>query len=458
MGTPGRVSAAVAALLLGLCTCLMPPASAAAPADTASRAELRALQAQMAALAQRLDRLEAVNVQLEGENAGLRAAIDQRDSQASQLQAETAQLREQAAASKADLGKLKGAEWASRIKARGDFRYRHETIWSERDVDGEAEPAADRHRDRIRARLGFDATVTEHVTGTLQLATGGDDPRGTNQTLGGTATRKSIGLDLAYADWRFAPGGNLVLGKQTYPVWRPTRSLFLDPDVNPEGGAVKFARGALFGSAFGFWVTEQYNPDPQADNSDAHIFGLQAGVKIPAFGGETVIAMKYADCGACQDHSPLYSNNANGNTTYRVGTTNVLQYDYDILDVEAQVNLSLRQLPLVFTAGFARNLAADVQYDTAYAVGAYLGRAQDPGTWELGAMYQSIDKDALFGQVVDSDFGGGLTDSQGWVLRGGYAPTKNILLNATWFINSYNKDVGTELEFDRLHLDVNYRF
>jgi hypothetical protein len=35
-----------------------------------------------------------------------------------------------------------------------------------------------------------------------------------HQTLGSTATHKPIGLDLAYADWRFMQGGNAVLGKQ----------------------------------------------------------------------------------------------------------------------------------------------------------------------------------------------------------------------------------------------------
>lgn len=451
-----RATTVVVALLTALTGGLSPLVATAA--SSARKADIQALQAQVLALAARLDRLEAANTQLQGENAELRAAVEQGGAEAAELKQQTVHLQQQAATTQADLGKVKGADWASRIKVRGDLRYRHETIWSERDVSGDAASAPNRDRDRIRARLGFDATITPDVSGTLQLATGGDDPRGTNQTLGGTATRKSIGLDLAYADWRFMPGGNLVLGKQPYPVWRPTRSLFLDPDVNPEGGAVRFARGPFFGTAYGFWVSEQYSADPQGDNTDAHIFGAQAGVKIPAFGGETVVAVKYSDCGACQDHSPLYANNANGNTTYRVGAVNVLKYDYDIVDIESQVNVTLFDLPVAFTAGFARNLAAGVEYDTAYQVGAYVGRAQDPHTWELGAMYQSVDKDAQFGQITDSDFGGGLTDSQGWVLRGGYAPTKNILLNATWFINTYNKDVGTELQFDRLHLDVNYRF
>ena len=430
----------------------------AAPTTTASKAEVQALQAQMQALAERLNRLEAANAQLTSQNAELKALADRREAETDYLKAQTKELREESAVAKNEISKVKGADWAARIKGRGDLRYRHERLTSERDVNGVAVDAANRDRDRIRVRFGFDATVSENVKATLALATGADDPRGTNQTLGGTSSRKQIGLDLAYADWRFMPGGNLVLGKQPYPVWRPLRSLFFDPDINPEGGAVRFTRGPAFANLYGFWVSEQYNPDPDGENSDANIFGLQAGVKFAAIGGETVLAANYYVCGACKDNSPLFNNNANGNTTYRVGTVNMLQYGYDILDLSAQVGTTVHELPLTFTAGFARNLASGVEYDTAWQLGAYLGRAADAGSWEAGAMYQSVDKDALFGQVTDSDFGDGRTDAAGWVFRGGYAPVKNVSLNASYFLNTINKDVGTELDVTRLQLDVNYKF
>jgi hypothetical protein len=430
----------------------------AASPGTASKAEVQALQVQMQALAERLNRLEAANAQLTSQNAELRALADRRDAETDYLKAQTQERREESAVTTNELAQVKGADWAARIKGRGDLRYRHERLTSERDVNGAAADAADRDRDRIRARLGFDATVTDNVNATLLLATGADDPRGTNQTLGGTSSRKQIGLDLAYADWRFMPGGDLVLGKQPYPVWRPLQSLFLDPDVNPEGGAARFARGPVFANLYGFWVSEQYNADPDGENSDANIVGLQAGVKFAAIGGETVLAANYYVCGACKDNSPLYNNDSNGNTTYRVGAVNMLQYGYDILDLSAQVGTTVFELPLTLTAGFARNLAADVEYDTAWALGAYLGRAVNAGGWEAGAMYQSVDKDALFGQFADSDFGAGRTDAEGWVFKGGYAPVKNVSLLASYFLNTTNKDVGTELDVTRLQLDVNYKF
>jgi cell division protein FtsB len=430
----------------------------AASTGTASKAEVQALQAQMQALAERLNRLEAANAQLSAQNAELQALADRREAETDYLKAQTKELREESAVATNEISKVKGADWAARIKGRGDLRYRHERLTSERDVNGTVADAANRDRDRIRARLGFDATLTDNVRATLQLATGGDDPRGTNQTLGGTSSRKQIGLDLAYADWRFMHGSDLVLGKQPYPIWRPLQSLFLDPDVNPEGGAARFARGPAFANLYGFWVSEQYNADPDGENSDANIFGLQAGVKFAALGGETLLAANYYVCGACKDNSPLYNNNANGNTTYRVGTVNMLQYGYDILDLSAQVGTTVFELPLTLTGGFARNLAADVEYDTAWALGAYLGHAATAGSWEAGAMYQSVDKDALFGQIADSDFGDGRTDAEGWVFKGGYAPVQNLSLYASYFLNTTNKDVGTELDVTRLQLDVNYKF
>ena len=68
-----------------------------------------------------------------------------------------------------------------------------------------------------------------------------------------------------------------------------------------------------------------------------------------------------------------------------------------------------------------------------------------------------IEKDALFGQFIDSDFGG-LTDSSAWILRAGYAPLKNWAINAVYFKTEQSMDVGTQSDFDRLMLDFNAKF
>ena len=150
----------------------------------------------MQALVERLNKLEATNVSLQSENTELKALVEKRDAETEYLKAQTKELREEGAVAANEISKVKGADWATKIKLRGDLRYRSENIWPERDVSGSDEDAADRYRQRIRARLGFDATVTDNLKATLLLATGGDDPRSSNQSLGSNGTRKPIAGEL----------------------------------------------------------------------------------------------------------------------------------------------------------------------------------------------------------------------------------------------------------------------
>jgi hypothetical protein len=475
---------------------LAAPQAFAQAKGAATKAEVQAIDAQMKALAERLNRLEASNSALQAENAELKSVVERREAEVDYLKSQTKELREEGAVASNEISKVKGADWAARIKGRGDLRYRHEWISTER-VNGSTATAtvvdaADRTRHRIRARLGFDAQVTDKTKATLLFATGGDDPRSSNQTLGATSTRKSVGVDMAFVDWNALSGVNVILGKQPWPHWRPGNSLFFDGDYNPEGGAVKFDRGMLFGSAYGWWLSEQYNANPAGENSDGNVFGAQLGLKFPLFGGETRVAANYFDCGACQDQtSILFNNSGNGNSTYRIGTgtTNFLRDDYEVLQFSAEMGMTLFDLPFSVWADYAQNLAAERgtaapgavdrwstandTLDTAYAVGVSLGRASNPKTWAAALWYQDLDANSLFGQFIDSDFGDGTTDSKGWVVRGTYAPVRNFNIQATYFMNDRFNDVaplrggttaanafevGKGIDYDRLQLDLNYRF
>ena len=412
------------------------------------------MQAQMQALADRLSRLEAANATLQSENAELKTIIESRNVETEQLAAETRSLKEQSEQTTTDLEALEGAGWASRIKFKGDLRYRAEGIWKE--------DAAERKRHRIRARFGFDAKVTEKSKAVVLLATGSDDPRSSNQTLGtADSGRKAIGLDLAYFQWNWFEGSDLVLGKFQYPFWRPGQSLFFDGDYNPEGGAVTYRNDLLFASGYGWWLDEQYDSDRRGRNSDPWVIGGQVGLNVPVFDdGSITAALHYYDCRGCKDQSPLYADKPNGNSAYRIEgeLRNFLAYDYNVLQFATAMSIPVGSLPLTIWGDYANNLASDVKYDTAYGLGAMIGKASSPRSWEAGAFYQSIDKDALFGQFVDSDFGDGNTDAKGWVLKGGYAPAKNVKLNATYFMNTINKDVGDSRDYDRLQLDINWKF
>src|SRR6187200_526518 len=97
---------------------------------------------------------------------------------------------------------------------------------------------------------------------------------------------------------------------------------------------------------------------------------------------------------------------------------------------------------------YAQNTEAEVnpvaqeKLDTALGAGISYGAASAvKGTWEFGVTYQQIEKDALFGQLLDSDFGDGNTDTNGYVLRGGYTIARNWTLNAALFLNDLANDV-----------------
>lgn len=415
----------------------------------AAEGEIAAIRQQLLELAGRLDALEQQNSALRTENEALKAAP------AGDVQA---QLAKQSA----DLERLKGAEWASRISARGDLRYRHEQIAD--DLSNSTDSNDKRYRDRLRARIGFDARVSDTLSGTFMLASSPDDPRSSNQTLTGVNSRKSVGIDLAYVDWKYAAWGTLTAGKMRYPIVRPGQSLLQDGDINPEGLALTFREGIWFGSAYHLWIEER------STAADTVIYGGQAGARLPFQGGTLLLSAQYSDLVKGEGFRPFYGCTgtaavaagtiacANGNTVLGTTTANaVLANDFNVLGLSGEFNTRWGALPLQVWGDYARNLAAD-DLDTAWSAGVVLGRAADRGTWEAGLAFESLGKDSLFGQLVDSDFGDGRTDADGWILRGGYSLARNWLVNATYFLNERQTEVGTSSDYRRLMLDLNLRF
>jgi putative porin len=440
------IPAAVAAVLSGV-----PAAGQAAGTD-----ELAQIRSQLDALVKRVDGLEQENDALQAENEKLKA-------EGEYLKAETRGLRKDTATAAADVGKVKGADWAGKVAIKGDMRYRYEYISDAAVNAAGVQSTADRYRDRIRARLNVEAKATDNLLVGFGFATTeGGDPRSSNQTLTGVFSRKSLDLDLAWFDWKFASWGDLLGGKMKQPFFKPGQSAFWDGDVNPEGLAVAFNRGIWFGSAYNYWLSEISGAE-SAVTADAQMHGAQLGARLPIGGASTlVLAAHYYDLSAAQGRAPFYANNANGNTTTLVGTTNVLVNDYEVVNVAAEFNTLLGSLPLQVWADVAQNQDPD-DLDTAWAAGVMFGKASNTRTWELGASYQTIEKDALFAQLIDSDFGGGVSDTEGWVLKAGYAPVKNWTLNATYFLNKRNVDVAnsvgdTEIDYDRMQIDFNVKF
>src|SRR4026209_854593 len=104
----------------------------ASPAFAQQKPTMDQIMKELEALSGRVGRLEQDNAQLRTENAELKSSNDR-------LAAESEDLKENASATRKQLAETsprvaeaeriyKGAEWASRLSWKGDFRYRHEFV------------------------------------------------------------------------------------------------------------------------------------------------------------------------------------------------------------------------------------------------------------------------------------------------------------------------------------------
>lgn len=434
----------------------------AAPAFAQSKTTLDQVMKDLAALTDRVGRLEQDNTQLKSENAALKSENDRLEATSEYLKDNATATRKQLAQDSPKVAEAeritKAAEWASRISWKADMRYRYESV--------DPEAAVEQQRQRIRARLAMTAKINDTLTGTIGIATNGGlgDPRSTNQTIGEGWTRKGIGLDLAYVDWKPVESFGMSFGKMPQP-WYKVTGYFFDNDINPEGFSARFSTGPFFANAFAMALSER------GTASDASLLGGQFGLTGQLGGAKLTGAVGYFDVGSVQNEvtttnlTPCISNPAffggpQGNTTVTdlAGCPRLLN-DFNMIEAVAQAEFTIANQPLQVFAQYIQNDEAD-DLDTGWLAGFNWGKASNPLSWEFGYAYGVIEKDAQFGQFVDSDFAGGVTDADGSVFKIGFAPAKNWVLNGTYFMNDRFIDApgATELSYDRYQIDLNWKF
>jgi len=411
--------------------------------------ELAALRAQLAVLQERLAALESAQ---QSQASQLEEVVIANNEQQESIDQGSDNLARA-------LGESASSGWIARWQWRGDFRYRNENI--------DSEGAVARNRDRIRGRFGALARVNDTVRVEWQLTTGENgDARSSNATLSDANSRKSVFIDLAYAEWKPNEQWRLTAGKMKYP-WNRVSSFFYDGDVNPEGLAANWQQGPTgwFASSF---VTRLA---VRSAIVDSDMVGAQLGFRdVTGSGARYLFALGYFDHRAVEGYAITQSGSAGGffgNTTKTAGCRSAvsgacLANDYDVLEAQAEWQTRLADRPLSLFANYALNTAAKGgdPLDTAYSLGFTYGRASSslPGSWEFGLLYQLIEKDALFGQWVDSDFAAGSTDGSGYAFRGGYQLNPNLRLSVNYMINELQVDTSAGKGYDRLQLDLNWSF
>ena len=136
----------------------------------------------------------------------------------------------------------------------------------------------ERNRGRYRFRLGMVTKVNEKVNVGFGLASGGSDPRSTNQTFGNSFETPDIRLDYAYASYKPFEWLRLVGGQFENPLWMPSGWIW-DSDIRPQGVSASLNRTVGSVELFmnnGFWVIDEIS----ASSNDPLMFVLQPGYNI----------------------------------------------------------------------------------------------------------------------------------------------------------------------------------
>lgn len=387
---------------------------------------------------QLLERIEAQDRRI----AELERAAAQRPAEPAPAQAAVAAPVPAAAAP----AKPSPASWAEKVAVQGDLRYRYENIDRENDD-------SDRNRQRIRARAAIVAKPQDGLEVGFGLSTAEDgDPVSSNQTIGDGGSRKDVYIDLAYFNWAALPGLNVTGGKFKNFLYRPGKhALLWDGDWNPEGFGATYTNGPFFGSIMGTWLESDSN------DTEEFTFGAQFGVAVPVSenvkltAGAGYFSFNTAGKGTFYGEDDDFFDNSFD------PVTNEYLYDYQELELFADLGFKLAGLPMSVFADYVKNSDAD-EFDTGWAAGLLVGAAKAKGTWEASYAYQDLEADAVFGLLTDSDFGGGGTDNSGHVLRGAYALTDKWNLAFSYFINTIDENTGTEQDYDRLQLDMNFKY
>ncbi len=336
----------------------------------------------------------------------------------------------------------KVARSTERISFKGDFRYRYEYI--------DTESKSHRDRDRIRLRLNAKSKVTDDIRVGIGLASGGDDPVSTNQSLGKGGSTKDLRLDMAYVNWDFYPGGQILAGKFANPLYRPQKSTLLwDGDWRPEGLAMMWKGDSFFANAIANWLES----DSKSDNRSM-LLGFQLGGSMNLGNVDINGAIGYFDF-PTEGKRPFYENDFNGNTF----TDEQYSFDYKLIEFGADIRFSMLNQPASLYTNYVHNRES-VEDSDGWLIGFGFGKVKEAKSWSVKYQYRDLESDAVLGLVSDSDFGGGDTGVHGHIFSGKVGVAKNWSLGFTWFIENRMDvgDQGLSRQYDRLQIDTQFKF
>lgn len=334
----------------------------------------------------------------------------------------------------------------SRIAVSGDFRLR-----SQYEETTGFDP---RFREHIRLRLKGEARIAAGFRIGFGLATGGTDPRSTNQTFENMFETKCLQLDQAYAVYTAPKYLTLIGGKfaNQISIWKPT-DLMWDSDVTLEGAAALLKRNSLFLNT-GLYILDEHKPE-----ADPLLYVFQPGYAAPLADRIDLQAVfTYYYFKGLKGLQPEHSGGTNSTLTDASGAdTGKLRYDFNPLGFSARIGIANLIFPYVsLFAEFYRNSAAGA-VNRAYTYGVGFGekKIKDRRQWQIRYLYRHLEKDAFPDFLPDSDNYGGATGTGGHELILCYGLAENVTVTFDYYIIDELASQATQYLFQT---DFNFKF
>ena len=342
--------------------------------------------------------------------------------------------------------------WLDGLKIKGDFRLRYESI--------DNDTGNDTSRVRSRSRVGIQKKWDSGLETGLRLASAssgsGSPLTSTNSTLGGSFDNDAISIDRAYlaytpevAEWLWVTGGRFA-----NPMVKT--GILFDSDLNLDGLAEKasyaFTEDFELSLLAGQFILNQGG----SGTNDTVLWAFQ----VDANAALTDLVSGELAIGYYNLQSPGASIAARTNTD--TNSDGNPDFQFRIVDIVNKYKLEVAEMPLAIWINYVVNTANDLpaqkmNEDSAWGVGAMLGKLKEKGSWRAGINYKHIEQDAVSAAMNDQDFR--RTNRKGIELIGGYQILDNLSLNLELqFTDKIEESLNGDVERILAQFDIIIKF
>jgi hypothetical protein len=313
----------------------------------------------------------------------------------------------------------------------------------------------DRHRGRMRFRVGGTYDITDNLLAEARLSTtaDGNDANNPYWDFGDGADAfqaADIRLDRFLLDWKAFEGLSLRGGKFGHAFSRPpVYSEFVwDDDVQPAGVAAVWSPPRDGALGFDLRAVEYIAVENGGDDDPA-MFGVQAnGYAKVGDATELQLASSLSDWSSLNASTGQLGNQGNTDVTG----------DFAIWDSFASITWKGGAVKQVTAfVQYMNNIDADTSEDSGYALGAQIGPSGGKGNGNVFAAYYDLDADSVFSPVAQDDTpipGTGIGTGMDGIILGGQIYVLENLSVRLWGLTS---DADASDDPYRLRLDIDFR-